>query len=140
MGTNVNAQQKQQPLTTVGGNFHVGMTAQKAKDKNLYEGSIFKTGFTDIDENGDGVLSAKEICNQRDKQCSSKRTVAYFGMVAGGAQIALGVTTSEIGIGLPVAAVGTAVVAEEKHNLDEAEKEQKITDQYRKEHPQEFGV
>ena len=128
-----------QPLSTVSGQFHVGMTAQQAKEKDLYK-SVFSRDFTDIDTDGNGVLSAAEICNERDRECKIEKGIARAGGVAGAILVGGGMATSATGIGCLAIGAGGAVAGTAAIHLTNMENEQEKTEQYRKQHPKEFGL
>ena len=130
---------QKQPLQTISGKFHVGMTAKQAKEKDLYK-SVFSRDFTDIDTDGNGILSGKEICAERDRECKSRKISSGLGMVAGTLQTGLGVATSEVGIGISLMAIGSTVAITEAKNYKDANAEQRKTEQYKKQHPREFGL
>lgn len=122
-------------LTTVSGKFYVGMTRQDAQSKNLYN-STFSRAFTDIDKDGNGVLSEREICDERDLECSRGKIRGAISAVAGfttalvaaaGAPLSAGLSLGEAGIA--VAYAGLAM-----KNVKDAMSETEITDKYRQEH------
>jgi hypothetical protein len=123
------------PLTTVSGKFYVGMTRKEAQAKDLYK-STFSRDFTDIDKDGNGVLDEREICDERDLECSRKKVdgaIATIGTTLAGIFTIASVPVTA-GTTLPIifTAVGcnTAIAA----GMVDTQKEKEITDNYRKEH------
>ncbi len=51
-------------VKTVSGKFHAGMTRKEAEEASL-DSCLFSRDFNDIDRNGDGVLSVRELCEER---------------------------------------------------------------------------
>lgn len=64
-------------ITTASGKFYSGMTAEVAKQQDLYK-SKFSRDFNNIDKNKDGVLSDKEILMERKSEAKKKQ---FFGVV-----------------------------------------------------------
>ena len=131
--TKIPKTKNEKPLTTVSGKFHVGMTAQEAKKKDLYK-SVFSRDFTDIDKNADGKLSAEEICDERDHECAITKERATGSDIFGGMVVGAGVATSEFGVGILAGVVGAGIVGAAESARADAEKEQAKTQEYRIKH------
>ena len=121
-------------LATVNGNFHVGMTADEAKEKNLFKTKLGRD-FTDIDKNGDGILSADEIIKEREKECKSYKNNSAYGFGSAITLAGTGVTSAITGLGAvaTIGFLGTAAVTSlfAYYDLYKAGKEEKITKQYK---------
>lgn len=59
-------------ITTASGKFYSGMTANIAKQQDVYK-ATFSRDFRDIDKNKDGILSAQEILQERKSEAGRKQ-------------------------------------------------------------------
>lgn len=123
--------------------FHTGMTADQAKKAGTFDSKAWYEsgyGFEDIDKNKDGVLSDKEICDQRDKEVKKEKVFGYAGGAIGAVSSVAGVATgvATFGAGTPVGAGflvnGTLMITNAALGLNEAANNQDKTDEYRRKH------
>jgi hypothetical protein len=123
------------PLTTVSGKFYVGMTQKMARDKDLYK-SKFSRDFTDIDKDGNGILDEREICNERDLECSRGKVGGEISMMANTAAVGFSLMTAPLTAGgsLFLTGLGTVGNCAMAKQIKDMESEQNITDKYRQEH------
>ena len=114
-------------LTTCDGKFFTGM-----KKNEIKTGKEIKL-FDKIDTNKDGILQDKEICNYRDLESKEnfwKGAVNSFAAIGGAVLLALPpYSTSSFEL-MGMAFLGGLA----GHYFTEASDQNKITEQYRKEH------
>lgn len=123
------------PITTVSEKFYSGMTADEAKKKDLYK-STFSRDFTDIDKNGNGVLEDSEICEERDLECSRKRTLGFLQMGGGGLISTISAIAELPSAGITTAGLawGGSMTLSGYCFTRAAGEEEEATNKYRKEH------
>ena len=108
-------------LTTIDGNFYVGMTSRDAKEKNL-DISLFNS-IDELDGKKTGTLSKEDIIRHRDVECGKK---ASWGLVGTIATVAAAICGGPIGWGL--AALGAISSGSLFYKC---ESQDAITDKYR---------
>ena len=117
MTTNVNAS----TLTTIDGNFYVGMTLKDAKAKNL-DISLFNS-IDELDGEKTGTLSKEDVIQHRDIECGKK---ASWGLVGAIATVTAAVVGGPIGWGLAgLGAISTGSL------FYKCESQDAVTDKYR---------
>lgn len=124
------------PITTVSKKFYAGMTADEAKKKNLYKSSTSSINFTDIDKNRNGILEDVEICEERDNECSRKRASGFLQIGGGGLVATVSAIADLPTAGMTTAGVifGSGMTLAGFCAIKAAGEEEKVTNQYRKEH------
>ena len=109
-------------VTTSNGTYSVGMTKKQAEEADSYK-ALWGLDFTDIDKNGDDVLSQLEILEARVEVAKRdgyvERVKTAFGITTGGI-LAVGGTVAipfTEGLSLPVALGGYTLF---RHNVKKA--------------------